>query len=83
MRERKPRPSASSVEEAAPAAPKSPRASAPAGAEPFNLERARLLLGGESERLTDAEVERLCRELRELARLHIRLYDQAHRVEGE
>ena len=47
----------------------------------ISLERARELLGAEGAKLSDQEVERLRHELRELARLHIRLYDQAQRNE--
>lgn len=47
----------------------------------ISLERARELLGAEGARLSDQDVERLRHELRELARLHIRLYDQAQRNE--
>lgn len=48
----------------------------------ISLERARQLLGAEGAKLSDQDVERLASELRELARLHIRLYDQAQRNEA-
>jgi len=47
----------------------------------ISLERARELLGAEGAKLSDEDVQRLRHELRELARLHIRLYDQAQRNE--
>lgn len=42
----------------------------------MTLERARALMGPEADRLSDEEIARQCRELEELARLHVRLYDQ-------
>lgn len=48
---------------------------------PLTLERARELLGAEGAKLSDQDIQRLQHELRELARLHIRLYDQAQRNE--
>jgi hypothetical protein len=42
----------------------------------MTVERARALMGREADRLSDEEIARQCRALEEMARLHVKLYDQ-------